>query len=391
LACIQDIKGYDGPSPGADARDDRAGGFGLDPDRLQAALRAMVTLWAAFLIWFYINPPGHESLVLFATILALGSAMVHLSPITFFKPFMVLALLAGVLYIFVMPHLSGFTQLGLMIFGATFAIYYLFWQPRQGLAKSIGAAMFLNVIAVQNQQTYSFVGFANTIVMIALACGIAIAVWYVPPSPRPEKVFLRLLARFFRHSEFLLSRLALDRDEHSNLTTKWRMALYRNDLLDIPNKLAVLGQRLDYRLLSGQSPEQVQTMIAGLQAIVYRIKELIDAREMPQADPLVTSMLIELREWRQTAQQQLRLWADDPAVATSRAAAMRDRLTVRTTILEEKMGEAARDLEQGALNPGEIENFYRILGAFRGLSESGIVYSKAAEEIDWKAWKEERF
>jgi uncharacterized membrane protein YccC len=391
FACIQDIKGFGGRSPHADARDDRAGGLGLDPDRLQAALRTMATLWTAFLVWFYINPPGHESLVLFATILALGSAMTHLGPITFFKPFMVLTLMAGVLYIFVMPHLSGYAQLGLMIFCAIFAIYYLFWQPRQALAKSIGAAMFLNVIAVQNQQTYSFAGFANSVVMIALACGIAIAIWYVPPSPRPEKAFMRLLGRFCRHSEFLLSRLPLDRDEHNSLATIWRMALYRNDLSEIPNKLTVMGQRLDYRLLSGQSPEQVQKMIAGLQAIAYRIKELFDARELPQADLLMTTVIEELREWRLTAQKQLRLWAEDPALATSQAAAMRDRLAARTSILEEKMAEAVRDLEQGALNQGEIENFYRILGAFRGLSESGIVYSTAAEEIDWKAWKEERF
>jgi hypothetical protein len=50
-----------------------------------------------------------------------------------------------------------------------------------------------------------------------------------------------------------------------------------------------------------------------------------------------------------------------------------------------------RDFKEGQVVEGEIENFYRILGAFKGLSESGIEYSLAAEAIDWALWKEERF
>jgi uncharacterized membrane protein YccC len=389
--CVGDIKEFDRQSPISFLHDIRTAGFGLDPDRLQAAVKAMATLWTAFLIWFYIDPPGHETLVEFATILAMGSAMMHLSPTTMFAPFMILALLSGVLYIFVMPHLSGYTQLGTMLFGAIFAIYYLFWQPRQGLAKSVGAAMLLSVIGVQNQQTYSFAGFANTIVMVALAIGIAIAIWYVPPSPRPEKAFLRLLTRFCRHSEYLLSRLAPDRDEHRGLATRWEMVRYGNDLLEIPGKLAVLEQRLDYRLLSGQTPEQVQTMIAGLGAIAYRIKELARAGKLPQADRLVTAVIEDLREWRLTAQNQLRLWGEDPALAASQADAMRDRLLARISRLEEKMGETLRDIQEGQLSERDLENFYRILGAFRGLSESGIAFSTAAEGIDWKQLREARF
>ena len=389
--CVRDIKGFDRQSTISVAKEIHGGGFGLDSDRLLSAVRAMATLWAAFFIWFYINPPGHETFIELATILAMASVMLHLSPITLFTPFMVLTLLAGVLYVFVMPHLSGYAQLGAMLFGATFAFNYLFWQPRQGLAKTIGAAMFLVVIGVQNQQTYNFAVFANTVVMVALAIGIAIVIWYIPPSPRPEKEFLRLLTRFCRHGEFLLLRHALDRDEHKGLATRWRMVLYRNDLLEIPNKLTVLAQRLDYRLLSGQTPEQVQTMIAALQAIAYRIEDLVRARQLPQANLLVTAVIEDLREWRLTAQNQLRLWAEDPALAASQADAMRDRLLARISRLEEKTGETLRGIKEGQISERDLENLYRILGAFRGLSESGIAFSTAAEGIDWKAWKEERF
>jgi hypothetical protein len=50
-----------------------------------------------------------------------------------------------------------------------------------------------------------------------------------------------------------------------------------------------------------------------------------------------------------------------------------------------------RGLIEEDLDQGEIENFYQILGAFRGITESGIEYTQAAEKIDWKQLQEARF
>ncbi|MGD2014500.1 MAG: FUSC family protein [Desulfobacterales bacterium] len=363
----------------------------LDPDRLKAAFQVMLTLWISFLVWVYVNPPGHEMFVFFATLMALGAVMVHQRVSIMFWPFVCGSAVAVILYVFVMPHLSGYTQLGLMIFGVTFGYYYLFWQPQQALIKFAGIAMFIVLTSIQNQQTYSFAAIANSAAMIILGCILAIAIQFILGSPRPEKSFLRLVARFCCHSEFLLSRVALDRDEDRGLVKRWQMVIYRNDLLEIPAKIAVMGQRFDYKLLSGQTPEQVQTLVNGLQAIAYWIKELVEVRELPQADLLVAAALEDLRAWRLTAQEQLRLWAEDPALAASQGDAIWDRLAARMSTLEEKIGKTFRGLKEGKLNQGEIENFYQILGAFRGLSESGIDYTRAAEAIDWKQLQEERF
>jgi uncharacterized membrane protein YccC len=329
--------------------------------------------------------------VFLATLFALISAMMHQSASIMFLPFVYGSAIAGILYVFVMPQLSGYAELGLMIFSVTFGYYYLFWRPQQALIKIAGVATFLIHTSIQNEQTYSFAAYANSVAMIILACTLAIAASYILGSPRPEKAFLRLLARFFRHSEFLMSRLALDRDEQKGLAIRWQMALYRNDLLEIPAKLTILGQRIDYRLLSGQTSEQVQTLVTSLQALAYRIKELVEVRELPQADLLVEAVLDDLRAWRLTAQKQLRLWADDPALAASQGAEMRDRLVARISRLEAQIGETLCNVEEGQLNGGQFENFYLILGAFKGLSESGIEYSKIAQGVDWTQFQEARF
>jgi len=391
LDCVRDIKGNGRQSTNPVPSDTPAGGFGLDPDRWQAAVRAMAATWAAFFIWFYVDPPGHATFVEFAPMLVMIAAMNRLNPTTLFTPLILGTLFAGVLYVFVMPHLSGYMELGAMIFGTTFLIYYLLWQPHQGLAKSAVIVMFLNVIGVQNQQTYDFAHYANTVAMVALACGLAVAIAYLPPSPRPEKVFLRLLARFFRHAEYLMSRLALDRDEQKKPATRWRMTLYRKDLLEIPDKLAALGRRIDNRLLSGQTPEQVQALATSLQALAYRINELVEARKSPQADFLVAAVIDDTRAWRMLAQKQFRLWADNPTLAVEPGVDVRARLAVRITGLEAQIGERLRVAGEEQLSEEDYENFYRYLGAFRGLSEAAVFYLQNAQGINWAQWEEERF
>ena len=69
---VWDIKGYGRPPSSPVAMEARAGILRIDPDRLQAALKTIATLWAAFLVWFYIDPPGHSTFVEFATIIAMG-------------------------------------------------------------------------------------------------------------------------------------------------------------------------------------------------------------------------------------------------------------------------------------------------------------------------------
>ena len=345
--CVRAIKGFSLPTRMPRRMGRRTFVPALDPDRLAAAFKVVLTLWIAFLVWVYIDPPGHAMFVFFATLLAMIAAMAHQSVSLMFMPFFYGSIFAGILYVFVMPRLAGYAELGLMIFGVTFGYYYLFWQPRQALIKVAGMACLIVHTSIQNQQTYSFAAFANSAAMMQLACTLAIAVSFVLSSPRPEKALLRLVARFFRHSEFLMSRLALDRDDYKGLATRWRMMLYRNDLLEIPAKLAALAQRIDYRLLSGQTPEQVQKMIASLQAIAYRIKELAEVRELPQADLLVAAVLDDLRAWRLTVQEQLRFWADDPAFAVSQGPAIRDRLVERISRLETQIAETIRGVKEG--------------------------------------------
>ncbi len=389
--CVSDLEGYDIQFPDPVRKAVGTAGFGLDPDRLELALRVFTATWIAFTTWFYYDPPGHSSYVLVTMIVVMASAMIRISPDMQFKPFMLAAFFAGMVYVFIMPQLSGFLQLGVMLFIGTFLIYYLFSAPQQALSKTIGAAMFLNVIAVQNQQTYDFAALANSVAMIALAVAVSIAIWYLPPSPRPEKKFLRLLTRFFRHSDFLLSRLALDWEEKKSLLDRWKMVYYRADLLSLAQKLSLWGGKIDPRLLPADNPEQVQALVTSLDAFALRVKALAETRDLQQADQLGQALLSDMRAWRLVIQDHLRLWADNPSLVRGRSAEMQERLTARLARLEERFEAVFLEIGEGQLSNRDYENIYRLLGSFRGLSEAGLGYARLAEQVNWARWQEARF
>jgi uncharacterized membrane protein YccC len=387
FGCVQDIKGYarEDAKPSSEKVHRRP--FTVDPERFTSVIRVMAAQWIGFLIWICVDPPGHALFVFFVTLWTMIAVMGHINPLMLWPGFVFGLVLGGVVYIFIMPHLSGYLQLGLMLFIVTFAGFYIL----PGAIKIGAMAFFHVVIGIQNQQTYNFAGYANTAAAIVLSLACVVALFYIFSSPRPEKVFLRRLNRFFRQAEFLLSRLALDRDEQKGLATRWRMAIYSNNLLELPDKLAALVPRIDYRLLPGQTAEQVQAVANRLQAIAYRIKDLVDARNAPQNDLLVAAVIEDVRAWRMLAQKQFRLWTEDPAQAVEPGVGIQDRLTARIKRLEEKIGVSLRSIEEGQLSEKDYENFYRFLGAFRGLSESGIAFERDAQGIDWAMWKEARF
>ncbi len=389
---IRDIKGF-AVQPAARRRDAApVRGLAVDPDRLTAAVRVMATVWVAFLLWVYVDPPGHQTFMQLAGTIAMAAAMMSLArPSTMLLPFAFGSVLAGVLYVFVMPRLSGYGELGLMIFGATFAIYYFFSAPRQALAKMGAIVPVIVLTSIENQQTYNFAGYANSAAMILLGIALVVFMNHIPTSPRPEKMFLRLFRRFFRHADFLLSRLALDWDQTKGLAGRWKTMLYRNDLWELPAKLSAVGPRIDHRQFPDNTAEQVQALVNSLGALTFRIMELGDMRARPQAKFLVQELLADVRAWRLAVQEQMRLWADDPAAAARQEIDIQQRVIDRLARLEARVEETFGKAGEGELSDQDRENFYGLLGAFRGLSEAGINFVRIANGINWSQWREARF
>jgi uncharacterized membrane protein YccC len=388
--CVRDLKGFSGPALKPLREEAPGPGLSIDPDRLQGAITVMATLWIAFLIWVYVNPPGHASFVMMSTVLVMVAVNGGINPKVLALPLIFCTLFAGSLYIFVMPHLSGYGQLGLMIFVVTFGITYLFSAPHLAIVKLIALAMFANQISVQNQQTYSFAAFANGFAMISLVAAFLIATAYIPVSPRPEKVFLRLLRRFFRQAESLISCLAIDRDRRRGWVVRWKMHFYRSNLLELPPKLARWGARIDHGALPKPDAKQIEEMVNSLAIIADRLKMLMADRQVPMADILVQQLLEDFRAWRLTIQEIFQNWWRSET-ADIDAADLQTRLASLLNRLEKRIDTLFRRKEGGTLSEEDNENFYRLLGSYRSLSEAVVEHARLVTGLNWEQWREERF
>ena len=390
--CVADIRGYTRRTAVPAVEPARRWTLAVDPDRFRAVIRVLLTLWLAFLLWVYVNPPGHSTYVMMAGIFALIIANVpQIRPSLLFLTWGGGIAFGGVLYIFVMPHLAGFVELAALIFAAFFVMHYLLGEPRHLVARMFTMASFLIVISIDNQQTYSFSDYANDVLWIMLSLALAFSTAYFPISPRPEKVFLRLLRRFFRHSEFLMARMALDWEQKKGLAGRWKTVLYRNRLLELPAKLVALGPQIDYRTFPDNTQEQVQALVTSLQALALRIKELVEARGQPQAEQLVRELIDDVHAWRMLVEKQFQLWADNQAQSVEPGVDPGDRLKALLAKMEAHMDKAFTLVSEGQLSDADYENFYRLLGSYRGLSEAAIDYAQLADGINWAPWQEARF
>jgi len=390
--CVTDIRRHTRQAAAPSGDTTRRRGISLDPDRFMAAVRVVVTVWIGFFLWVYVNPPGHSKFVMMAGIFALIIAMVpQASALLLFLSWGSGIAFAGVLYIFVMPHLSGFAELAVLIFGAFFIMYYLLAKPRQTVARMFTMASFLVLISIDNQQSYSFSQFANNMAWIMLSLALAVATVYIPTSPRPEKVFLRLLNRFFRNSGFLMTRTAPDGEQKNGRAGRWKTVFYRNDLLELPGKLATCGKQLDYRTFPDNTPEQVQGLVASLYALAFRLEDLVKAREHSRSALLVRELMDDVRDWRQVIEEGFLRRAHELSWPLEPSADVRNRLSARVARLEERVDETLTQAGEAQLSTEDCTNLYRLLGSYRGVSEAAIGYGQLADGFNWAQWREERF
>jgi uncharacterized membrane protein YccC len=363
----------------------------VDLNRIAMASRVMFTTLAGYFIWILFDPPGHALFGFMVFLWTAGCVMMRISPVRIVPGFVLGIAVGTIAYMFVMPHLSHYYELATMLFVVTAGIFYLYWPPPKRLTGIAALAVFTILVGISNEQTYDVANLINTCAAMLISIALVIVLFHIPWSPRPEKLFLRLLRRFFRQTEFMLSRLAADRDQRIGLSERWQMAIYGNDLLELPQKLAVIGAQIDNRVLPDATEQRVQALVTTIHALAFRIKSLSEARNMPHAPRLVELYQDELRAWRQVIQEQCRLWATDPTNAMAEVAELERRLALRLERLETHLSARHGEASSDDISEREFENFFRYLGTLRSVTEAGIAFAKTAETIDWPRWQEARF
>ncbi len=359
----------------------------LDLERLLAAGKMMLISWLAFLAVIYIGdfPGGFGFISMCGSI---GMNVVTAPQMTvrlLLAPVAIGISFAACLYIFVMPQLTSFIGLGLMIFIATFLICYHYASPQKGLSRSIGLAMFVVIISVSDQQSYSFLSVTTNVLMFSLLFVLLAFVAHIPYSPRPERALLRLLTRYFRSAEFLLSQAD---KPGKGVSISWRENFHRYELTSLPGKIKAWIAHTDPAVLGAESVQQLPVLGDCLQALSGRLQELLEVRNLPQSPLLINALGNIMQAWRH---QVIDVFQYLPAGLTHKEALHISDLKKRLMQMEKQVEIQLDEITGADLSSAEQESIYLLLGAYRGISHALLDFSKVADDVDWVPWYEERF
>ena len=133
----------------------------------------------------------------------------------------------------------------------------------------------------------------------------------------------------------------------------------------------------------------MQALVDSLQALAWRMQDLIETRATPQSQVLARELLSQVHAWRVGLQDIFGNLSQHPEAADF--ADFRSRLDAMLERLEEQIEEAVAGEDQASTSTRENENSLRLLGAFRGVSEELVNFARHSSEIDWARLREARF
>jgi hypothetical protein len=120
-----------------------------------------------------------------------------------------------------------------------------------------------------------------------------------------------------------------------------------------------------------------------------RIEDLLEARDAVHSPAMERALAAAVREWRLVVRELLATAANDPAHMD--AANLRAQLDGKLRQIERLMERAMNEDPDFHAHLSLNENSYRLLGAYRGLSESLVNFARAAHSVDWPCLREPRF
>ncbi|MEJ2197685.1 MAG: FUSC family protein, partial [Desulfuromonadales bacterium] len=289
----------------------------LDPDRLASVVRVVTALWLAMLLYIYVpDLPMAGALVILSTVIGMQQFLhPQASSAVFFWPLMFGVVVGCVAHVFIMPHLDGFLELGMMMFTFVFGLVYLFYSPRNIPLKFAGLALFMVITSIDVEQHYSFLTVPNVALFGLMIVGNLLVAERFPVSFRAEHRFQAILKRFFRSCEFLMSTSGWQRDRVPSQVQRWRKAFHLNEVTRSPQKLNSWVRALPTAALGDTKKESIQGLVTSLQALSYRMNTLIKVRTSDQSDIIVRELREDVRSWRSKVQEIFAHLATEPEAA----------------------------------------------------------------------------
>ena len=363
-----------------------------DPERVASALRAVTGFLLAALFYIYITDvPFWNVLIINTCAAGMMSAMItpQLSPLTALLPMLNGALYAGLIHIFIMPHLAGYLQLSIVIFIAVFLIVWTYHKPQQVLGKSLALVMFVTATQIDNQQTYSFTYVANAVIANLISIAILVVCWYFPFNFTPQHSFPRLLRRFFQSSSSVLDSMDRAGSHHGSWFAEQLHQFHQRQVATLAPQLETWARALPEDAFNSGERKRLEELVASLAVLSKRIRDLLTLQQAVHSDDWTHELGEEVKSWRQIIQGFLSRMSQQPEALDP--AELKRRLSERIARMEAQLVYAVDRRIGDNATEEETVNMYRLLGAYRGVSEALNNVVTRTHTVDWQRFREARF
>ncbi len=177
--------------PGSGRRAPRLVHWG-DPDDIKATLSSLLIYWTGLGLWYFLNVPQGYTVAALAFALSLLILFKPLNPLVLIVVFSLSFLVSFVTYVWVLPGLHEWWELGSYMFLYLFAIYMF-------VPAALAIFFGLGLVAIQfidNTMFFSFQLFITVLLVFYLLLGLLLIFNYLPFANRPETLFRQLEKRF---------------------------------------------------------------------------------------------------------------------------------------------------------------------------------------------------
>jgi uncharacterized membrane protein YccC len=361
-----------------------------NPERLLKATFPALCWIVGYAFWIYVNPPGGPAIPMMSA--AFGLMMV-MAPTNL--PGLLIVLLLSMfitvapVYMFIMPMLdSGFGILAVIFI---YAFFFAWLGGISPVLKLGPLAMFVMMIDINNDQTYSFIALVTAGLVMLLGVSTVVVVHRLLSPMHPEKILLRSMYRFLNGCARIIGEFQLLSPRQQIRGRKFRKRIFETTILPISAQLLSVEKNLDYAQFPDNTPEKVQDLVDSLQSIRFRLQSLEAAYEkaINESPDLMHALTSMNEKWRQRVQDVFGKLAHMEKTDTliedwsNRESLSQD--------LEQQLGNLTQGNSPDHIDGQDLRNIYAVIGSTQSLLDAMKELGDSMKQINWNQWAVARF
>jgi hypothetical protein len=247
-------------------------------------------------------------------------------------------------------------------------------------------AMFVMMVDINNQQSYSFIALVTAGLVMLLGISIVVIVHRLLSPMHPEKILLRSVHRFLAGGARIIDDFRLFSPRQKSRGRKRRKRVFETAILPISAQLLSIEKNLDYPLFPDNTQEKVRHLVDSLQSVRLRLQTLEASFTTAESESpeLMHSLEAFNEKWRKRIRNVLEKWA-----RLEHTDSLVKEWSTRATLLEEmeqRLNKVPDDFDGQALR-----NLYAVLGSTQSLLDAMNELGDSMQQINWDQWAVARF